>query len=92
MSIKKIVLKMEKHIRVKFPEYDAKFYSTWRNSCIHMELDKTIFSYSNFKELLEEVQSFLDEHIPNKSTTNFPNLIPSKNWKYDYILATKNII
>ena len=57
-----------------------------------MELDKTIFSYSNFKELLEEVQSFLDEHIPNKSTTNFPNLIPSKNWKYDYILATKNII
>ena len=56
---------MEKHIWVKFPEYDTKFYSNQRNLCIHMGLDKAIFSCSNFKELLEEVKSFLDEHIPN---------------------------
>ena len=40
---------MKKHIRNKFPEYDAKFYSNRRNSCIHMGLDKVIFSYSNLK-------------------------------------------
>ena len=27
MSIKKLILQLEKHIAVKFPEYDAKFYS-----------------------------------------------------------------
>ena len=53
---------MEKHIRMEFSEYDAKFYSNWINYCIHMGVDKAIFSYSNFKTLLEEV-SFLDEHI-----------------------------
>ena len=90
MSIKKIVLKTEKHIRVKFPEYDAQFYSNRRNLCIHMELDKAIFSYSNFKELLEEVKSFLDQHMPNKFTTNFPKLIYSTKWKDDYMLGSEN--
>ena len=82
---------MKKHIRNKFPEYDAKFYSNRRNSCIHMGLDKTIFSYSNFKTLLEDVTSFLDEHIPNKFSSNFRKLIHSKKWKCDYILAIKKI-
>ena len=27
MSIKKLVVQLEKHINVKFPEYEAKFYS-----------------------------------------------------------------
>ena len=80
------------HIRVTFPEYDAEFYSNRRNLCIHMGLDKVIFSYSNFKELLEEVKSFLDEHIPNKFTTNLPEVIHSTKWKYDYKLASKNVI
>ena len=82
---------MEKHIRNKFPEYDAKFYSNRRNSFIHMGLDKAIFSYSNFKILLEEVTSFLDEHIPNKFSSNFQKLIHSTKWKSDYILVSKKI-
>ena len=81
---------MEKHIRNTFPEYDAKFYSNRRNSCIHLGLDKTKFSYSTFETLLEEVTSFLKEHIPNKFTSNFPKFIHSAKWKFDYILATKN--
>ena len=55
-----------------------------------MGLDKAIFSYSNFKTLLEQVTSFLEEHIPNKFTSNFPKLIHPTKWKLDYILATKN--
>ena len=80
---------MEKHIGNKFKEYDAKFYSNRRNSYIHLGLDKAIFSYSNFKTLLEEVTSFLEEDIPNKFTSNFPKLIHSTKWKFDFILATK---
>ena len=82
---------MKKQIRNKFPDFDAKFYSNRRNSCIHMGLDKTIFSYSNFKTLLEEVTSFLDEHIPNKFSSNFPKSIHSTKSRFDHILATKNI-
>ena len=91
MSIKRIILKMEKHIRNKFPEYDAKSYSNRINSCIHLGLDKAIFSYSNFKTLLEEVTSFLDEHTPNKFSSNFPKSIHSTKSRFDHILATKNI-
>ena len=45
MSIKKLVVQLEKHITVKFPEYDAKFYSNRRNFYIHMGFDKSLFSF-----------------------------------------------
>ena len=90
MSIKKIILKLEKHIQNKFPEYEAKFYSNLRNYCIHMGLDKAIFAFSNLRELLKELTLFLDENIPNKFTDNFLRLIHSTKWKCDYIVATKN--
>ena len=90
MSIKKTIIKLEKHIGIKFPEYEAKLYSNRRNSCIHMGLDKAIFAYSNFQELLKEITLFLDENIPNKFTDNFPRLIHSTKWKFDNIVAIKN--
>ena len=56
-----------------------------------MGLDKAMFPYSNFKTLLKEVTSCLDEHIPNKFSNNFQKLIHSTKWKFDYILASKKI-
>ena len=41
MSIKKLIIQLEKHINTKFPEYQAKFYSNRRNNYIHMGLDKS---------------------------------------------------
>ena len=55
-----------------------------------MRLDKAIFAYSNFQELLKEITLFLDENIPNKFTHNFPRLIHSTKWKFDNIVAIKN--
>ena len=55
-----------------------------------MGLDKTIFVFSNLRELLKEVTLFLDKNIPNKFTDNFLRLIHSTKWKFDYIVATKN--
>ena len=52
MSIKKLVIQLEKHIHAKYPEYQAKSYSNRRNFHIHMGLDKSLFGYENFKKLL----------------------------------------
>ena len=49
MSIKKAIIKLEKHIGIKFPESEAKFYSNQINSCIHKGLNKAIFAYLIFK-------------------------------------------
>ena len=49
MSVKKLVIQLEKHINLKFPENHAKFYSNRRNFYIHMGLDNSIFGYTNFK-------------------------------------------
>ena len=62
ISVKKLVIKLEKHIK----EYQAKFYSNRRNFYIHMGLENSTFGFKNFQKLLEEVDSFLNEHLPNK--------------------------
>ena len=90
MSIKKLVKQLEKHIDSKFPENEAKFYSNCRNMYIHMELDKSLFFYENYKQVLQEVESFLNEHLKNKFIYLFPpKLIHSTKWKHDYIICRK---
>ena len=91
MSIKKLIVELETHISVKFPEYQAKFYSNRRNFYIHMGLDQSLFSFENFRKLLQEIDCFLNEHLENKFTCVFPTkLINSTKWKYDYIISKKN--
>ena len=89
-SIKKLVNRVEKHLNVKFPEYQAKFYSNRRNFYIHMRLDNSLLGYENFKKLLKEVENFLNEHLPNKFISVFPpKLIYPTKWKHDYIISKK---
>ena len=77
MSVKKLLIQLEKHVLLKFPEYNAKFYSKRRNFYIHVALDNSIFGFTNFKKLVEEVDLVLDEHLPNKFLSNFRKLIHS---------------
>ena len=72
MSIKKLIIQLEKHINAKFPKYQAKFYSDRRTNYIHMGLDKSLFSYANFKKLLDEGDCFLSEYFPHKFISIFP--------------------
>ena len=91
MSIKKLIIQLQKHVNAKFPEYQAKFYSNRRNNYIHMGLDKSLFGYANFKKLLDEVDCFLNEHLPHKFISIFlPKLIHSTKWKHDYMIYKKN--
>ena len=95
MSTKKVgkskFLNLKKRIDNKFPEYKAKLYANRRNSCIHMWLDQAIFAFLNFKQVITEIDVFLNEHLPNKFICNYPKLIHSTKWKFDYIVATKKI-
>ena len=55
-----------------------------------MGLDNSVFGYSNLKQLLEEIDLFINEHLPEKFiSNNFPNLIYSTKWKYDYRVCKK---
>ena len=92
MSIKKVIAQLEKHITFKFPEFDAKFYSNSRNSYVHLGLDKALFSFENYRKLLEEMNSFLNEHLISKQFTCVfpPKLVISTKWKHDYIVYRKS--
>ena len=91
MSLKKLIVQLEKHINVKFPEYQPKFYSNRRNFYIHMGLDQSLFSFENFRKLLHEIVCFLNEHLENKFTCVLPpKLINFSRWKHDYIISKKN--
>ena len=70
--IKKLIIQLEKHINAKFPEYPAKFYSNGISNYIHMGLDKSLFGYANFKKLLDEVDCFLNDHLPHRFISIFP--------------------
>ena len=59
---------LEEHVKNRFPEFDAKFYSIRRNFYIHIGLDKLLFSFENYTILLQEIENFLGEHLPNKFT------------------------
>ena len=73
MSIKKLIVQLDKHISVKFPEYQAKFYSNHRSFYIHMGLDRYLFSFENFRQLLQKIDFFLNEHLKNKFTPVLPS-------------------
>ena len=76
---------------MKFSEYNARFCSNRRNYYIHMGLDSSLFGYTNFKKLLDELDFFLNEYLPHQFISVFPpKLIHSTKWKHNYIINKKN--
>ena len=57
---------------MKFLKYQAKFYSNRRNFYVHLGLDQSLFSFENFRQLLQEIDCFLNEHLENKFISVFP--------------------
>ena len=50
--------------------------------------DKSLFCFENYKLLLQEIDSFLTEHIKQKFTSVNPP--KSTRLKHDYIIYKKN--
>ena len=72
ITIKKIVAQLQKHISIKFPEYDAKFYANRPKYYIHLGLDKSLFSFANYKHFLTEINHYLNEHLHSQFKSIFP--------------------
>ena len=87
MSIKKTILKQEKEMKVKFPELNAAFYVSRRNNCVHMGLDNSVFSYTNYVNIITQINKFFTEHLAEKFDVN--QLIHTAKWKFDYIVSRK---
>ena len=90
MTIKKVVIQLEKFSGLKFAQNAAKFYANRRNFYIHLGLDKSLFSFENYKEFLIEVNKFLFEHLHKDFARVYPpKLVLSTKWKHDYIIYSK---
>ena len=53
MTMKKLVVKLEKHINNKLPEFKATFYSNCCNFYIHLGLDESLFGFCEYRKLLQ---------------------------------------
>ena len=92
MSIKKKIFKLERQMNLKFLEFHGKFYSNRRNFYIHLGLDKSLFSFQNYKIFLQEIDNFFNEHVIKDFETVFPpKLVISTKWKDHYILYRKKL-
>lgn len=74
----------------KFPLYEGKLYSNRRDNFIHLGLDKSLFSFEDYKEYLNFIDKFLTEHLrPEFKVVYSPKLVISTRWKHGYIVRTR---
>ena len=91
MTIKKILSQLEQVMQKKFPHFDGKFYSNRRNNYIHLGLDKSLFSFEDYKHYLTEIDEFLTENLKTDfKSINPPKLVISTKWKHDYIVRSRH--
>ena len=92
MSLKKIILKLEMLMKQKFPHYDGNFYVNRHSTYIHLGLDKSLFSFHDYKEFLNSIDKFLSEHLKAEfKRVNLPKLVISTKWKHDYIIRNRTL-
>ena len=73
----------------KFPHFNGRCYSNRRNNYIHLGLDKSLFSFEDYKRYLTEIDRFFTENLQTKfKLINPPKLVISTKWKHDYIIRS----
>ena len=91
MSVKSIIKKLEKNIEQRYPNYEAKFYSNRRNNYIDLGLDRSLFSFENYKTFLKNIDDFLSLKLnENFRKIDPPKLIISTKWKHDYLIRSRH--
>ena len=90
MTVKKIIIKLELLMKQKFLHYDGKFYADHRNTYIHLGLDKSLFSFGDYKDFLNTIDKFLTEKLRAEFTIVDPQkLVISTKWKHDYMIRSR---
>ena len=78
-------------MKQKFPHYDGKFYANRRNTCIHLGLDKSPFSFGDYKDFLNTIDKFLSEQLRAEfKIVDPPKLVITTKWKHDYIIRSRS--
>ena len=91
MTVKRIISKLQLLMKQKFPHYNRKFYANRRNTYIHLGLDKSLFSFRDYKDFLYTIDKFLSEQLkPEFKIVDPPKLVISTNWKHDYIIRSRS--
>ena len=90
-TVKKIITKLQIIMKQKFPHFDGRFYANRRNSYIHLGLDKSLFSFADYKDFLNEIDKFLSEHLKTEfKLVDPPKLVISTQWNYLNYMATSS--
>ena len=91
MTVKNIIMKLQLLMKQKFPHYDGKFYANRRNTYIHLGLDKSLFSFGDYKDFLNTIDKFLSEQLKVEFKIVDPSkLVISTKWKHDYIIRSRS--
>ena len=91
MTVKRIISKLQLLMKQKFPHYDGKFYANRRNTYIHLGLDKSLFSFGDYKDFLYTIDKFLSEQLkPEFKIADPLKLVISIKWKHDYIIRSRS--
>lgn len=89
MSYKKLIAKMEKEFKLKFPELNVAFHITKKNVCVHLGLDQSIFSYENYTQIIAQINTFFSENFGTILAVSYSKLIHTTKWKWYYIISRK---
>ena len=91
MMVKKIICKLQLLMKQKFPHYDGKFYANRCNTYIHFGLDKSLFSFGDYKNFLNTIDKFLSDQLRAEfKIVAPPKLVISTNWKRNYIIRSRS--
>ena len=91
MTVKKIISGLQLLMKQTFPHCDGKFYANRRNTYIHLGLDKSLFSFGDYKDFLNTIDNFLSEQLRVEfKIVDPPKLLISTKWKHDYIIRSRS--
>ena len=89
-TVKSIISKLQIIMKQKYPHLDGRFYANRCNSYIHLVLDKSLFSFDDYKDFLNQIDKFLSEQLkPEFKLVHPPKLVISTKWKHDYIIRSR---
>ena len=83
MLVKYYLNRLEVILKNKFPEINPELYYSRRKKLVHMAVDRCIYEYRNYKNLLDEISEFFHRHFRRDFIFYRPiRLVPTMKWKF----------
>ena len=89
MLVKYNLNRLEVILKNNFPEINPELYYSRRKRLIHMALDKCIYEYQRYRQLLDEINEFFRNFRRNFIFHQPIRLVPTIKWKFDYVIFRK---